>query len=80
MYDKDELDRIKQMQEDWEAATLKEELKNRGERKEMFETRTGIPLQRVYGPRDLEERGIEFLEVVGFPGDFPFTRGISPTM
>jgi len=48
------------------------------ERKERFTTLSGIPLERVYTPdaaRDSERE-----ESIGFPGEYPFTRGIYPTM
>jgi methylmalonyl-CoA mutase N-terminal domain/subunit len=48
------------------------------ERKASFETSSGIPLRRFYGPADVvEDSGLTDLDV---PGEFPFTRGIYPTM
>ncbi len=43
-----------------------------------FETLSAIPVQEVYTQKDL--RGIDALEDIGFPGEFPFTRGVQPTM
>jgi len=80
MYDKDELDRIKRMQKDWEATTLKQELEKNGEWKPEFKTLSGIPVKRVYTPLDLVERGWNYTEKLGFPGQYPMTRGRSPTM
>jgi methylmalonyl-CoA mutase N-terminal domain/subunit len=48
------------------------------ERKERFTTLSGIPLERVYNPGALVDA--ETQESIGFPGEFPFTRGIYPTM
>ncbi|HEV8384802.1 MAG TPA: methylmalonyl-CoA mutase family protein [Candidatus Acidoferrales bacterium] len=42
-----------------------------------FATLSGLPLERVYTPADSSEN---FEEQLGFPGEFPFTRGIYPTM
>ena len=39
-----------------------------------FETLSGIELKQVYGPREVQPAGI------GLPGEFPYTRGIQPTM
>jgi methylmalonyl-CoA mutase N-terminal domain/subunit len=48
------------------------------ERKERFSTLSGIPLERVYNPGAVADSETE--ESIGFPGEFPFTRGIYPTM
>jgi methylmalonyl-CoA mutase, N-terminal domain len=48
------------------------------ERRERFETSSGIELGPVYGPASASpERALEQL---GFPGEYPFTRGVQPTM
>jgi len=48
------------------------------ERKIVFENTSGIPIKRVYTP--LDEDAEDYLERSGFPGEFPFTRGVQPTM
>ena len=48
------------------------------ERKEKFTTLSGIPLERVYSRDALSNSDPE--ESIGYPGEFPFTRGIYPTM
>jgi methylmalonyl-CoA mutase N-terminal domain/subunit len=48
------------------------------ERKPAFETMSGLPVERVYMPADL--RGWDPGERLGAPGEYPFTRGIYPTM
>jgi methylmalonyl-CoA mutase, N-terminal domain len=48
------------------------------ERKPKFETKSGIPLDRVYGPRSVDLSNIE--KTLGGPGEYPFTRGVQPTM
>jgi len=48
------------------------------ERKEKFTTLSGIPLERVYTPDAVVDSETE--ESIGFPGEYPFTRGIYPTM
>lgn len=59
----------------WEETTLAPMLGKYGERKEEFETPSGIPVPRVALP---EER--DYMGSLGFPGEYPFTRGIQPTM
>lgn len=80
MFDKDELQKIRDMQKDWESTALKKELAGRGEWKEEFKTLSGIPVKRVYSPLDLEGRGWRYSEKSGFPGQYPMTRGRSATM
>jgi len=48
------------------------------ERKERFTTLSGIPLKRVYTPDAVVDSETE--ASIGFPGEYPFTRGIYPTM
>jgi methylmalonyl-CoA mutase N-terminal domain/subunit len=61
----------------WEEEILQPALKKTPERKAEFQTPSHIPVERVYSPAamDAEER-----ERIGFPGEYPFTRGIQPTM
>ncbi len=61
----------------WEEETVKPVTERYPERRETFETLSGIPLQRVYTPADVE---VNYLRDVGFPGEYPFTRGVQPTM
>ncbi len=49
-----------------------------GERKAQFTTLSGLPLETCYSPKDLAGRDPE--AAFGYPGEFPFTRGIYPTM
>ncbi|TLN27716.1 methylmalonyl-CoA mutase, partial [bacterium] len=59
----------------WEETTLKQVLNKSPERKEQFETPSGIELPRVALPQDFD-----YMEKSGFPGEYPFTRGVQPTM
>jgi len=47
------------------------------ERKEKFETSSGIEVERVYFPEELTD---EYMEKSGLPGEYPYTRGVQPTM
>ncbi len=55
--------------------TVKESAKQ--ERKEQFVTSSDIPLERVYRPADTP---IDYEHDLGEPGEYPFTRGVQPTM
>jgi methylmalonyl-CoA mutase N-terminal domain/subunit len=50
------------------------------EQKSEFLSDSGIPMKRLYTPVDLEKREFDYMEDLGFPGEFPFTRGIDPSM
>lgn len=71
---KDDLSEISAKQKEWEDGSLQEYLKEFPER-EIF---TELPTQRVYTPLDRADS--DYLRDIGFPGEYPFTRGITPTM
>ena len=62
----------------WEQKRVAPALKRGSERRERFTTSSGIAVNREYDPGDLD--GVNFLDDLGFPGDYPFTRGVQPTM
>lgn len=76
MFDKEKLDEIKAEKERWEKKHQKDFEK---ERKSEFSTTSGIPVRRVYTPLDLEEKNFDYLRDVGFPGEYPYTRDITPS-
>jgi methylmalonyl-CoA mutase N-terminal domain/subunit len=45
-----------------------------------FETSSGRPVKGVYRPEDLQSEGFDYTRDLGFPGEFPYTRGVQPTM
>src|SRR5512136_1834988 len=59
----------------WENESVKPILKKSPERKSEFESPSGIPMPRVALP-DKDD----YMEKLGFPGEYPFTRGVQPTM
>ena len=68
---------LRRAKQEWEERTVKPVLDRFPERRERFETLSGIPLERVYTPADVE---VDYLNDLGFPGEYPFTRGVQPTM
>ncbi len=62
----------------WEEEVVKPAVEKVPERKKEFKTTSGTILKRVYTPLDQKEES--YLENLGFPGEFPFTRGVQPTM
>jgi methylmalonyl-CoA mutase N-terminal domain/subunit len=61
----------------WEAETLAPALAKSPERKASFTTNSWIPAERLYTPVEITP---EYEAKLGFPGEYPFTRGIQPTM
>ncbi|MFN2272000.1 MAG: methylmalonyl-CoA mutase [Anaerolineae bacterium] len=59
----------------WEEQTLAPVLERFPERQERFETSSGTQLERLYLPEE-----IDYAHSLGFPGEYPFTRGVQPTM
>ncbi len=60
---------------EWEESTVKPVVQRFGERKKEFVLDSGIPMNRLYTqePSDTSRQ-------IGFPGEYPFTRGVYPTM
>jgi methylmalonyl-CoA mutase N-terminal domain/subunit len=69
---------LEEKYKEWEEKVLGNFLKKGKERKERFLTEDGIEVKRLYTP--LELKGWEYVEKLGFPGTYPFTRGVYPTM
>jgi methylmalonyl-CoA mutase N-terminal domain/subunit len=63
--------------ERWEDTTLKKVTDRFPERKESFVTGSREPVERLYTPMGGED---QYLDEIGFPGQYPFTRGVQPTM
>ncbi|MFC1914436.1 methylmalonyl-CoA mutase [Chloroflexota bacterium] len=49
------------------------------ERKAEFTSESGIEIKRLYTPLDIEDKGIDYFQDIGFPGAYPFTRGVTAT-
>ncbi|HOC09791.1 MAG TPA: methylmalonyl-CoA mutase family protein, partial [Bacillota bacterium] len=78
MSDMDSLDRIREAKRDWEEQKLEKLLAKRPERKDKFVTGSNAEVERLYTPVDVEQ--LDYLEDLGFPGEYPYTRGVQPTM
>src|SRR5688500_406320 len=64
----------------WQETTLKKSLDKTAERKARFETSSGLEMPRVVLPDSLDQHESEYSEKLGFPGEYPYTRGVQPTM
>jgi methylmalonyl-CoA mutase N-terminal domain/subunit len=68
---------ITKLKKRWEQTTLHKTLARFPERRQSFETTSGIPVERVYTPHDV---GTDYMRDLSFPGEYPFTRGVQPTV
>lgn len=73
----DDQSRFRERLEQWERR-VQEVLDKSPERAKIFTTESGIPVKRLYTPLDLED--MDYVDEIGFPGEFPYTRGVYPTM
>ena len=69
---------IAAQQHQWHADMVEPTLQQFPERLPEFTTLSGIPVQRLYTPLDFDLNA--YLEQLNFPGQFPYTRGVHPTM
>ncbi|HEY9722927.1 MAG TPA: methylmalonyl-CoA mutase family protein, partial [Oscillatoriaceae cyanobacterium] len=75
------MDTLENTLENWEARSYKPMVAKSPERPETEGTLSGLPVKPIYTPLDADfSRPEDYLENLGFPGAFPYTRGIQPTM
>jgi methylmalonyl-CoA mutase N-terminal domain/subunit len=77
MFDENELSEIRRRKQQWEKETLSKSFDKLPEKVE-FVTGSSIPVSRLYAPDDLAD--FDYLRDSGFPGEYPLTRGVYPTM
>ena len=77
MFDKQKLKETKQGKENWEKEIASKSLEKLPEKGE-FSTSSNIPINRIYTPLDIAD--FDYLRDLGFPGEYPLTRGVYPTM
>jgi methylmalonyl-CoA mutase N-terminal domain/subunit len=77
MADKNSLDKIREKKKEWETSTLSKSLRDTPEKKKSFTNLSQKVIERIYTSL---EGDIDYLNDLGFPGEYPYTRGIYPTM
>ncbi len=78
MYDKKMLDEIQQSLSKWEETSLKKALNQLPERADEFITTSSEPINRLYTPLDIAD--LDYNTALGNPGEYPYTRGVHPTL
>ena len=74
----EDLRRIEAARRRWEEGTVRPALARSPERPAPFADSGGAPIERLYTPADVA--GLDYVRDLGFPGEYPFTRGVQPTM
>ena len=70
--------RFEQARREWEERTLKPSLARSPDRPVPFADSSGAPVERLHTPADTA--AVDYVRDLGFPGEFPYTRGVQPTM
>jgi methylmalonyl-CoA mutase, N-terminal domain len=78
MYDKTILDELKNSLSKWEQTSLKKALNQLPERADEFITTSSEPINRLYTPLDIAD--LDYTADLGLPGEYPYTRGVHPTL
>ena len=78
MYDRHKLEQLRQELKAWEDTALRESLSRLPERQPEFLTTSSQTVDRLYTPLDVSE--LDYPADLGLPGEYPYTRGIHPTL
>lgn len=78
MYDPKKLKQISHNRTTYEEQILSKTLNQFGERRDRFTTGSDTEIERLYTPEHLQE--FDYDQQLGFPGQFPYTRGVQPSM
>ena len=73
-----DFEQIRKEKQVWEETAVRKLLQRFPERRKEFRTSSGLPIERTYSPLDVAE--MEYGRDLGFPGSYPYTRGVQPTM
>lgn len=78
MYDREELNKLQQALNKWEETTLQQSKQRLPERQAEFITTSSEVIAALYTPMDIEN--LNYIQDLGLPGEYPFTRGVHPTL
>ncbi len=78
MFNEKKIEELRRERERWEKTTLPKWLGQCPECKSEFKNHSGMTIKRLYTLEDIED--LDYMRDLGFPGEYPFTRGIHATM
>jgi methylmalonyl-CoA mutase N-terminal domain/subunit len=76
-YDPSEIAKIEESRREWRKSRVRPVIDKVGTRQSHFSTTSVKDIKDVYTPADAKDT--DYLESIGFPGQYPFTRGVRPT-
>src|SRR2546421_424445 len=77
LFDKETLEQLKTERQQWEDTAVRKSQQRLPERDNLITT-SGVPINRVYTPQD--NQWLDYDRDMGLPGEYPYTRGVQPTM
>ncbi|HEX6542775.1 MAG TPA: methylmalonyl-CoA mutase family protein [Ktedonobacterales bacterium] len=78
LYNADALHQVSEAERAWEAGPVAQATARMPERSPNATTQSGMPVKRLYTPED--GANLDYMRDLGFPGEYPYTRGVQPTM
>ncbi|MGQ9624249.1 MAG: acyl-CoA mutase large subunit family protein [Candidatus Bathycorpusculaceae bacterium] len=78
MFDLEKVKKITRERQRWEKTTLPNWIKQCPERRKEFRNHSGMVIKGLYTPEDVKD--MDYMRDLGFPGEYPFTRGVHATM
>ena len=78
MYDRESLKKLRDHKDKWEETTLHQSSARLPERKKQFLTTSSESIDRLYTPLDVGD--LDYFRDLGMPGEYPYTRGVHPTL
>ncbi len=78
LFKEEHLQRLSERLARWKETTLRKTLERRPERLQKFMTTSSRPVNRLYTPLDIPD--FDYLQALGLPGEYPYTRGVHSTM
>ena len=77
LFDKAALEQLTVKKANWEETTVRKAEARMPEREHLMTT-SSVPIHRLYMPQD--NASLDYIRDIGFPGEYPYTRGVQPTM
>lgn len=78
MFDEKTMEEVGASQSKWDKNKVQKTIEKFPERKSNFSTSSDVEIKRLYTPVDTA--GLDYNEDLGYPGEYPYTRGVQPTM
>src|SRR5512143_2172341 len=78
MFDQEKLASLRNAVRDWQSGALRQAVTAMPERRAEFITTSSEPIERLYTPLDIDD--LDYERDLGLPGEYPYTRGIHPTL